>query len=1134
MFESIPVRTSVRLGTSLLGSWLALSCLGGSALAQSRVTPVHYSLLPLEQGFELRAHAEVLRFGIDGELQDVAADAFIEAPLWEDLPQSVWVHTLPATETLDPLYMVQQREQACTRVRMEDGRDALRVSTVLPAPPEINFTPPPGTPQPTPLGSLGWANERSDPAHLAGLVARDSEGLVYAFGWEFLPYAAFRLRVFAPDCRLVDQVFQLHSFDAHPAKPGVYVVRDRGPAASLALSRFEGGQRVWDRDLLTVLQVNKNQIIHTWLRALDDGSVLLVGAGGSVESLELALFDDSGQVVARGQVAGRSVAALREQDGSLLLAVGERADRAGARSLVELDRSLRVVQRVEIEEGFVLGPLGSSEAGLRSAEWLVHAEDNAVRAAEYSEPSRWGSLRFMPGGAVEWLQPMGELRPRLRLAEDELLASRRQDGIPRLAKVGEGGSTQWIEPLRVASPSMPWVAGQDALDDGRVARLWRFGNVWHLQLQRESQTLWSRTLDAVPRFSTTYLHAEWEAGRICASASYWAGAGAFTLYCFNVDDGTAMTSPSWQGQPTPNVRPLGGMSPDGAASYFLRYFTSAGAAALRHLQAAPGGTEPVSTTIPISNVVNCAQRAVGSRPGLGAAVIESVADGFQLNRYSAAGDLLWQQSLPEDLDCPGVLGLAAGGEVLIGEFAPPVGSLQPTALMLVSGEQSVVWRTPLDAVGVDATTALLSADSGSWIEVPESRQWLGLVAVQGAAAVLMLDQQTGVVNELFRPTLNAQSLRGWELARSPVAGEVLLVHREGTRASIRRLQVADSRLGAPAQLSAPWSGSQQSIARVADRLEAVSHAPDIAAGIQASTAAQAPPLAADQPLGPEHSGLWYDPQTTGQGLMLDVEAGTQRWFAAWFGFVLPTEAAALGDIASHRGLRWYSMLGQGSAATGMPIAGTLYSTADGTFSGGAPVTREQGSAELRAIDCNTLELGYRIEPAQPGQALPFAGSRRLQRLGPAPASCGGTSLPQQWGLSAASTGSWVLEGRPSQGLLIQVDPGLETQAGALWGAWFGFSAHPTNLPQPQHWLTVAGRSVPGQAGVVELEWMRTTGGLLDALPTANTHVIGRGRLRFTACDRGVLEYSFDSSPLQDEAFGGLQGQVAVRRFEPCG
>jgi hypothetical protein len=63
--------------------------------------------------------------------------------------------------------------------------------------------------------------------------------------------------------------------------------------------------------------------------------------------------------------------------------------------------------------------------------------------------------------------------------------------------------------------------------------------------------------------------------------------------------------------------------------------------------------------------------------------------------------------------------------------------------------------------------------------------------------------------------------------------------------------------------------------------------------------------------------------------------------------------------------------------------------------------------------------------------------------------------------------------------------------------------------------------------------MRTLGGAFDREATRNTTIIGSGRLRFTACDRAVLEYSFDAPGLAGDAFAGLQGQVSLRRFEPC-
>lgn len=1102
------------------------------ALAQPGATPTEFSLLPRKDGFELRAHGQVLGYDGDGSYLGNRIDAFIETPLSHVRDSDVWVQALPAQNGFDPVVMVQRRAQACTRVRMEDGRSLLRVASVLPAPPEVGFLPPPGTPQPTPLGNLGWANEDRDPAHLAGLVARDSQGVIHAFDWQFLPYTLFNLRTYGPDCSPLAEVQSIRAFDAHPARPGVYVVRERIPGSGLRLSRHEAGQMLWDIDLPGALPLSPAPIASFWLRALADGSLLLVGGGGQSAQLELAIIDAGGQVLQRAQLPGRSVAALREQGDSLLLAVGEQAARAGARSLVELDRSLQLRRRTELTEGYVLGPLGDSASGLRGDEWLVHGDDRAVNAAERSEPSRWGTLRLQPGGTVEWLQPMGELRPRLRLADGALLVSRFAEGGTQLATVRAGSAPAWLPAPRVPERDAVGVPLQAALDDGRVARLLRPGNVRELIVQRGLQTLWRRTLDQVPRFSSNDLFAEVEAGRVCVSVyDSSGGAGEYALLCYRANDGAALPVQRWLGQPFPLERQRGGWDADGAASVFLLRSEASSGFAVRHLRAPASGAMPSSAEIAVAAESQCAQRAVGSHPGRGAALLEREGERYFLRAYSAGGSLLWRHALPSGLRCPAVLALSAEGEVLVGELESSSTGIRLQALLSVSESHPLRWRTDLNALGLSLPSP--AVERTRWLDVPGAEQWAGVVVQGAGAALLLLDRDSGAVRDLARPTLGATRADGLELANTSRPGELLLLQREGASAHARRLQLLGLRAGAPARLSLPWSSQFSASLRVDESLEAVRFIEDAVEPVSWS-AVSAPPLAEDRPLGAEHSGLWYDPQITGQGLMLDVEEATQRWFAAWFSFPTALEAAAAPNRLSHEGLRWYSMLGRGSATAGMPVDAVLYATANGRFDGGTPQTSVRGQTQLRAIDCNTLEFSYRIEPAQAGAGLAEIGARRLQRLGPPPASCGGASLAEQSGLQAASTGSWVLEGRPNQGVLMQIDPGAAGQPGALWGAWFGFAPAPSDGAGHPHWLTVAGRGLPGQPGMVELEWTRTTAGLLDTLPTANSHVIGTGRLRFTACDRAVLEYSFDAPGLAGDAFAGLQGQVSLRRFEPCG
>ena len=469
-----------------------------------------------------------------------------------------------------------------------------------------------------------------------------------------------------------------------------------------------------------------------------------------------------------------------------------------------------------------------------------------------------------------------------------------------------------------------------------------------------------------------------------------------------------------------------------------------------------------------------------------------------------------------------------------------VGSVQLALEGLSTGLESL-WRRPIDVPFFELYGNALGGAPGApalggpldW-SLPAARgsqdgPWL---LALGARRVVSLDPLSGEPGAVLTLPSSGSlpASQGWALVPAPGDEDVLLLRSDLQGLELRRFRPASGRVGPPLVLPRvpDANGFPTRFALAGDRLVL---APLVADG--PIRLAKAPELAAEQPVTAVHSGLWFDPQATGQGLMLDVSAEQGRWFAGWFTFAdLPFAGSEA--PAEARRLSWYTALGRSTAgAPALPVEGPLFESRGGDFAGrSVPATQAVGGLALRAIDCNTLEFSYRLQV--PGSEDVRVGARRLQRLGPAPFACGGSSLAQQSGLRSASTGSWVLEGRPSQGVLMQVDPGAAGATGSVRGAWFGFDAGQADDSLAQHWLTLSGRSVAGQPGVVELEWMRTLGGSFDAQPTRNTQVIGRGRLRFTACDRAVLEYSFDAPGLAGDAFAGLQGQVNLRRFEPCG
>lgn len=100
-------------------------------------------------------------------------------------------------------------------------------------------------------------------------------------------------------------------------------------------------------------------------------------------------------------------------------------------------------------------------------------------------------------------------------------------------------------------------------------------------------------------------------------------------------------------------------------------------------------------------------------------------------------------------------------------------------------------------------------------------------------------------------------------------------------------------------------------------------------------------------------GAWFDPQHSGQGLMLDALANGQV-FAAWFAF---------GSGPAPAPQRWYTALLRPS---GSVLTGALLGSAGGALDAapGAVATAPTGSLRLDFLDCRTARLSWSV--AEPG------------------------------------------------------------------------------------------------------------------------------------------------------------------------
>jgi hypothetical protein len=127
------------------------------------------------------------------------------------------------------------------------------------------------------------------------------------------------------------------------------------------------------------------------------------------------------------------------------------------------------------------------------------------------------------------------------------------------------------------------------------------------------------------------------------------------------------------------------------------------------------------------------------------------------------------------------------------------------------------------------------------------------------------------------------------------------------------------------------------------------------------------------------SGNWFDPTTSGQGFIVELNPLAKILFFAWYTYAVNGQALGVA------GQRWYT--GQANYVPGgRSIPLLLYETTGGLFNSmaPAPTTAQVGMGELTFTSCTAATLSFSfIAGSNAGQA----GSINLARVGPVPASC---------------------------------------------------------------------------------------------------------------------------------------------------
>jgi hypothetical protein len=278
---------------------------------------------------------------------------------------------------------------------------------------------------------------------------------------------------------------------------------------------------------------------------------------------------------------------------------------------------------------------------------------------------------------------------------------------------------------------------------------------------------------------------------------------------------------------------------------------------------------------------------------------------------------------------------------------------------------------------------------------------------------------------------------------------------------------------------------------------------DLAASAVISQAAEQPQL----PINVGHAGAWYNTETPGQGLMIDIEPTGQSIFLAWFTY---TDSQLDTPNQQH----WYT--GQGEYSGDIAYLG-LYETLGGEFDGlKEPVTKSVGRLALSFSDCNQAFFAFEID------ANGREGEMLLQRAIPdSGAVCeqkrAGVSGTQAVNINAGMDGAWISENTPGQGFLIDAQPDPEG-GNFIFVAWFTYG---NDTASGQRWLTAQG-SFAGSSAAIDV--YETTGGSLDDSQSVNTEKVGTMTLDFQDCNNALLSYL-----LTDES---LSNSVAIHRAIP--
>jgi len=256
-----------------------------------------------------------------------------------------------------------------------------------------------------------------------------------------------------------------------------------------------------------------------------------------------------------------------------------------------------------------------------------------------------------------------------------------------------------------------------------------------------------------------------------------------------------------------------------------------------------------------------------------------------------------------------------------------------------------------------------------------------------------------------------------------------------------------------------------------------------------------------------HAGAWFNPDTSGQGQLIDVEPEGQYMFVSWFTY---TDAASDNPFEQ----RWLTAQGNYSGNTAEL---DLWETLGGRFDDPQEVTNTPiGEVTLSFTDCGQGQMSYSFD--EEGLQGEFPLIRVIPGSGNVCDELSGNTT-QAVDINAGMDGAWFDLNTSGQGFFIDAHPDPEG-GNFIFVAWFTYGE---DTASGLRWLTAEGGF---EGSIAEIDVYEVTGGSFDDPQPISRVNVGTMSIDFTDCNHALLTYSLTDN--------GAEGDIEVTRVIPEG